>query len=97
MGKRSLEFTEWVFKAGQERKALQYLFEYVDNVGNKQKFWSFKWKNRRQWMESMDIRELRDGQKDMQEDITLIREKIFNGFSHAIHENSKEIRSAVEK
>ena len=61
--------------------------------------------NRRQSdkrMDSMekDIRELRDGQKDMQEDITLIREKIFNGFSHAItesHENSKEIRSAVEK
>ena len=47
----------------------------------------------------MDIREIRAKQSDMQEDITLIREKIFNGFSHAIeesHQNTKDIRVALE-
>lgn len=51
-------------------------------------------------MDSMeeDIRELRAGQQKMQEGIAEIREKIFNGFSHAIaesHENTKEIKAAV--
>lgn len=46
----------------------------------------------------IDLRDIREKQTEMQCDITQIREKIFNGFSHAIsesHVNTKEIKQTL--